>query len=157
MVDLTEYDFAERRFFGLVNRPKLHGGSLEDASGKKLVPSSFRSSLVERVETAWAKPYAQLTCHEVCCLAGQKMILDWFAQPLLEFVKRYPAADCGYYPGDMLANFLRGCDEVADVIPTELKEWAQSDLETLEPIFAGSRPALREFREALQSLRQVTA
>lgn len=157
MPDLREHYFAERKFFDLVKQPKLRGGSLEDASGQRLVPSAFRSSLIDRVEAAWVKPYAQLTCHEVCCMVGQKMILDWFAAPVLEFVERYPAADCGYFPGDMLKNFLAGADEVAAVIPKEFKAWANSDLEALEPIFEWSRPALREFKEAIDHVRRVAA
>ena len=151
--DLTPYPFGERQFFELVDRPKLRGGNLEDLSGEKLKRAEFRSSLIERIEGAWVKPFAALTCHEVCCLLGQGMIMPWLAAPLLDFVSRYPAAECGYYPGDMLANFLRNANDAVAVMPREMREWATSDLEALEAIFEWSPPGLKEFRKLLQTLR----
>jgi hypothetical protein len=156
----VEYDpnyLADERFFRLVEMPAYRGGSLEVVSGAPARRSGFETPMIERLETAWRTPFADLRCSEVAGLLVQKMGLDWLAKPIVIFVRRYPDSDCGYYPGDMMANMLRAADDFVRHAQPEFGEWLAQDLFWLDDMFTWSRPFRRGILANLERARALQA
>jgi hypothetical protein len=86
------------------------------------------SGLMKRVRHAWTKPAHDLTCSEIRTLVLQKFGLEWLAPAVLEFVTKFPTADCGGYPGDLTVNSLLAWRRLYEVAPADTMSFINSDL-----------------------------
>lgn len=80
--------------------------SINQIRGKVAPPSRFRSSLIERYETALHTPIEELSPGEIAMFVRQKGELDVILPIALELLSEQPLLDAGLYPGDMLAAVL---------------------------------------------------
>jgi hypothetical protein len=67
------------------------------------------------------------------------MGLEWLARPIVAFVNLYPDADCGSYPGEMLAGMLAAADEFDLHARQEFQSWLAQDLSWIDELFSWSR------------------
>ena len=140
-------------FFQLVEAPRFAGGSLEVLSGLAAARGPFETGLIEMVETSWRKPLSDLTCEEVATLVGQRMALEWLAGPVLDFVRRYPAADDGCYPGHMISAVLNAEALFREHAAARLEEWLDLPEPWPPDLFRWSRSLQREMEEKLATAR----
>jgi CDI immunity proteins len=154
MTEADLEDFEDQRFFALVGLGGLPPkGTLEGASGVQADEGPYATRLIERVRRAWRTPYPELTCEQVRTLLGQKMGLEWLAEPILRFIGRYPMATITNYPGEMSLLTLRAAEEFLSFAPHSFQAWLNSDLGWLDEAFGWSRQLRREADEALCSAR----
>jgi len=81
----------------------LPQASLAELTGDAAKANAGRwpSGLARRIADAWTIPTADLTCGQCRMLVGQRLGLQWLADPVTRFVVDYPQAECDLYPGDM--------------------------------------------------------
>ncbi len=127
-----------------------YAGTLEALSGysMKLGPDDWRSNVTETIEKAWETAICDLSCAEMRMLVGQKMGLEWIAEPVGQFIKNHPSADIDFYPGDLTLAALRVFDEIAghsenaaSLIRTADYSWIDTELD-FEPELIAEAKAL---------------
>ncbi len=124
--------------------------SLAELSGfnEKLGPDDFQTSLTQAVEKAWETSICDLTCAQVRMLVGQKMGLEWIAEPVGQFIQNHPSADIDFYPGDLTLAALRAFDKIAahseraaSLIRNADYSWIETELD-FEPTLVGEALSL---------------
>jgi hypothetical protein len=119
---------GERLFQPFVST-ELPSETLEELSSDHFYSTKHanETGLMERVRLAWTKPARELSCAEVRTLTLQKFGLQWLGRAVVEFVTKYPTADCGGYPGDLTVASLLAWRELHAVAPSETKRMIKGD------------------------------
>ena len=157
-MDLDQAFLGDEAFFAMVDLGELPPQStLERASGLKSEPGPYATKLIERVERAWRTPFRELTCEQVRSLLGQQMGLDWLAEPILEFVERYPATAITNYPGEMGLLALRAAEKLFRFAPEKVITWLRGDFSWMDEAFGSSSGLRREAESALGTARRIVA
>lgn len=147
---------ANQRFFELADLCGLPpNGTLAGASGFPAYGGPYPTTLVERVEQAWGKRYTDLTCYDVADLLIQKFGLEWLAKSIVDFATRYPDADAGHYPGEMVANMLAAAEEFHRFASSELELWLKLHADDAIRLFTWSRKLREQVESNLEQARSL--
>lgn len=155
-MEAFEEDWGPKRFFEIVD---LHGlwpnASLQSLSGYPAPWGPFETPLIQWVEEAYATPIKRLTCEQVRLLLSQKMELKQLADPIIEFVSRFPRARITNYEGEMVALSLRAATEFLEVTPNAYKNWLSGDFAWLEACFGWDVELSEEVTNSVAKARNL--
>jgi len=120
--------FGEKLFQPFVSSA-LPAETLEQLSGDQFYATKHpdESGLMKRVRLAWTKSMRDLTFEDVRTLTLQKLGLAWLAPAVVEFVTKYPATDCGVYPGDLTVASLLAWRQLHSIVPAETERMIGGD------------------------------
>jgi hypothetical protein len=148
------------RLLDFVSDCTMPSASLCELTGDPAKANAGRgaSGLERRVAKAWVLPAASLSCAQCRMLVGQRLGLQWLARPIMNFVIRYPKAECDLFPGDLTAIALVVLRDIAKFAPEETDHLMAQDFEWLrreasEDDWGGS--ILKKAIAALDEARQI--
>ncbi|HVM21951.1 MAG TPA: hypothetical protein VM308_01430 [Sphingomicrobium sp.] len=137
---------------------KRAGASLAELTGTgALPPAPLRSYVNVTTERAWSKPMARLTCEEVRLLSGgDERVWHWLARPVAEFVRRYPAAEITFFPGDLTMQALRAFPKIAEVDAAAARLLRDADLSWAADYYSSNRSLAREAAQLVEAAKTAT-